>query len=343
MKSDPNSLERLRERERLKYMKKKEKGQVRPTSNMNPREKWLKRKSWKKNSQTYRDKQGVLRKNLTRLLDITPPPSPGPSFQNVRENREEQQREEHRRLSSIAQRKRQLRRRRAILYAIISKLQKSVDDERRKGEKFRKRYQRLAKKVQSSPEAKVSELLENIQVPDTVKKRLIFSEKRWKNLKDQYRKELKKLPAPRSGDPGDNVQSTWQFFSQMNFLRFEILRNSSDTNLRINNDGDQSSSTMSLPLFSPHTEINSQESVITETDVRSPTEDDDVTIETPTNSQLLMNASTSSSRPRKRKTANDIRTEMLELEKKRLLLLEKDNRILTQHSQVKINHKTITT
>lgn len=158
---------------------------------MNPREKRLKRKSWKKNSQTYRDKQGVLQKNLTRLLDITPPPSPGPSFQNVRENREEQQREEHRRLSLIAQRKRQLRRRRAILYAKISKLQKSVDDERRKGEKFRKRYQKLAKKVQSSPEAKVSELLGNIQVPKTVKKRLIFSEVISRQLTDHYKDQNK--------------------------------------------------------------------------------------------------------------------------------------------------------
>lgn len=162
--------------------------------------------------------------------------------------------------------------------------------------------------------------------------------KRWKNLKDQYRKELKKLPAPRSGDPGDHVQSTWQFFSQMNFLRFEILPNNSDTNLRMNNDNSQLSNTMSLPLSSPHTETDSQESVIKETDVHSPIDtvniqqpstcDDEIrlitTIETPTNPPLLMNTSASTPRPQKRKTANDIRTEMLELEKKRLLLLEKD-------------------
>lgn len=58
--------------------------------------------------------------------------------------------------------------------------------------------------------------------------------------------------------------------------------------------------------------------------------DDDVctitTIETPTNTSSSMNTSTSSSSSRllKRKTANEIRMVMLELEKKRSLLLAKD-------------------
>lgn len=155
-------------------------------------------------------------------------------------------------------------------------------------------------------------------------------------MKDQYRKELKKLPAPRSGDPGDNIQSTWQFFHQMNLLRFEILPDNSDTNLTT--EDSQLPNTFSMS--SPSTEINSSQPVIRETDINlsSPTDsvntqelssigDDEVctitTIETPTNTPLSMNTSTSSSssRPLKRKTANDIRMEMLELEKKTVIVV----------------------
>lgn len=155
--------------------------------------------------------------------------------------------------------------------------------------------------------------------------------KRWKNLKDQYRKELKKIPTPRSGDPGDNIQSTWQFFQQMNFLRFEILPDNSDTNLTTV-DCQLPNTSMSSPCI----ETNSSDSVIRESDINlcSPTDsvnaqeltspsvgDDEVRT---TNTPLSINTASSSSRSLKRKTANDIRMEMLELEKKRLLLLEKD-------------------
>ncbi|KAL3269275.1 hypothetical protein HHI36_008353 [Cryptolaemus montrouzieri] len=56
LKNSPKSLEKLREKERLKYLKKKEKGQVKsfkiPERNLN------------------------VRKNLARLMNETPPASP---------------------------------------------------------------------------------------------------------------------------------------------------------------------------------------------------------------------------------------------------------------------------
>nr|CAH7729062.1 unnamed protein product [Callosobruchus chinensis] len=75
MKANPVTLEILREKERIKYLK-KEKGQVRPISTMSSRERRQKRKNWKKNIQTYRNKTAKVRKNLAGLLDETPPPSP---------------------------------------------------------------------------------------------------------------------------------------------------------------------------------------------------------------------------------------------------------------------------
>ncbi|KAI8442439.1 hypothetical protein MSG28_005952 [Choristoneura fumiferana] len=185
MKSDPTSFEVLREKERLKYLKKKEKGQVKPISNMSSRERRVKRKTWKKNSQTYRDNRAKVRKNLTRLLDETPPPSPGPVIEVDIQNNNEV------RGLVAARRRRQLRKRRAALYAKIAKLQTKLKYVLREKEKYRKRCQRQIKNVQTSPEAKVSALLKNVQVSDLVKKKLLLSEVITKQLKNKY-KNLKK-------------------------------------------------------------------------------------------------------------------------------------------------------
>ncbi|GBP80109.1 hypothetical protein EVAR_55927_1 [Eumeta japonica] len=176
MKSDPVSLEVLRGKERVKYLKKREKGQVKLISTMSSREKRQKRKNWKKNSQTYRYKTAKVRKNLAKLLDETPHPSSGLVIQNNNEVRN---------LAAI-RRRQQLRRRTAIFYSKISRLQERLNREIRNKEKYRKRCQRLIKNNQTSPEAKVSALLKNIKVPEVVRKKLILSEVLTKQLKDRY-------------------------------------------------------------------------------------------------------------------------------------------------------------
>lgn len=55
--------------------------------------------------------------------------------------------------------------------------------------------------------------------------------KRWKHLKDQYRKELKKKPVTKSGAPTENWVSSWQYFNRMYFLKDELLREKSTDNL----------------------------------------------------------------------------------------------------------------
>ncbi|KAL4709410.1 hypothetical protein ACJJTC_001206 [Scirpophaga incertulas] len=56
--------------------------------------------------------------------------------------------------------------------------------------------------------------------------------KKWKNLKDHYRKEFKKNLAPRSGDAGNvNQPSNWQYFSQLRFLQDEVVPNVTEGNL----------------------------------------------------------------------------------------------------------------
>lgn len=52
-KNCPESLEKLKEKERLKYLKKKEKGQAKSVSAMSSRERRHKRKQWRLNSLKY--------------------------------------------------------------------------------------------------------------------------------------------------------------------------------------------------------------------------------------------------------------------------------------------------
>ncbi|CAH0547526.1 unnamed protein product [Brassicogethes aeneus] len=174
------TLEKLREKERLKYLLKKEKGQVKLVGDMNSREKRQKRKQWKLNSSVYRIKKANLRKNL-RLLDETPPaslaPFAEPSIQNNSVNRD-----------AIAMRRRRLlRNRRAIMYAKIANLEIKLKEEVKRREKYRKRCVRMNKQNKTySPEAKVTKLLKNIKVPEIVKKKLLFSELLTKELTQSY-------------------------------------------------------------------------------------------------------------------------------------------------------------
>lgn len=175
MKNNAESLEKLREKERIKYMKKKEKGQVKLVIAMNAREHRQKRKQWKKNSTVYRDNKARARKTLQRILDDTPPPSPTLGLQLRREDLADRNR-------------RQKRRRRAMLYARIVKLKKEVTNAVKLSEKYKKRYLRLKTKNADpeSPTTKVNVLLKNVQVPDIVKKKLLFGEALSKDLKTSY-------------------------------------------------------------------------------------------------------------------------------------------------------------
>ncbi|CAB3224501.1 unnamed protein product [Arctia plantaginis] len=94
--------------------------------------------------------------------------------------------------------------------------------------------------------------------------------KKWKNLKDAYRKELRKTATSRSGDPGpddENSMSQWKYFTLMTFLKEEFMPAENESNLTENEyqDLDASSqsefqSTLSAPSslenLRPREEVN---------------------------------------------------------------------------------------
>lgn len=176
-------MEKLREKERLKYLNKKKKGQVKSVSAMNSQERRQKRKQCRLNSLKYREKNHNVRKNLARLMNETPPVSPVPSAEpsshvNAVKN------------DTVAlRRRRQLRNRRGILYGRIAKLRQNLKEEVKKSERYRKRYTRLNNRIKlSSHERRAKNLIKNTKLSETIKKKLIFSEIVTKQLAQSYAK-----------------------------------------------------------------------------------------------------------------------------------------------------------
>ncbi|GBP14833.1 hypothetical protein EVAR_75424_1 [Eumeta japonica] len=106
--------------------------------------------------------------------------------------------------------------------------------------------------------------------------------KKWKNIRDQFMKEFKKIPVCRSGDAGtDENTSRWPYFQMMLFIKDDVTPELNEGNLDQPTDGNS----------------NDNE--------RSPTP------------QSIAGSSTSTQyTSTKRKQAQDLRQEFMELEKK---------------------------
>ncbi|CAG4946603.1 unnamed protein product [Parnassius apollo] len=128
--------------------------------------------------------------------------------------------------------------------------------------------------------------------------------KKWKNLRDTYSKELKKIPKSRSGDSFSNYEPAWKYFTLLGFLKDEYMHLTAESNLDV---GD------SEIIDSGDDDDISVEVLLNE--VRSPP--------SPTRTSSPMEPSTSSSK-RKRQNIQDIRAEYLEIEKKKPKILEND-------------------
>ncbi|XP_023027407.2 uncharacterized protein isoform X1 [Leptinotarsa decemlineata] len=123
--------------------------------------------------------------------------------------------------------------------------------------------------------------------------------KKWKNLRDTYNKELKKIPKPRSGDLPLNYEPAWKYFTLLGFLKDEYMPLAAESNL---DEGD---------------------SVILDNE-----DNDDMSIEvinevkSPCRASSPIEPSTSNSQNSKRR--QNIQAQYLEIEKKKLKLLEND-------------------
>lgn len=129
--------------------------------------------------------------------------------------------------------------------------------------------------------------------------------RKWKNIKDHYRKELKKIPPTRSGDAANDFVSSWKHFRQMSFMRDQIQPSRSESNITteltsdsdVNDDTQNSFRSVASPLSS-------------------------IAVSSPAHSPALSSVASTSSRGKRKKSANELRSEFLKIEKQRLLLLQ---------------------
>ncbi|CAH2011939.1 unnamed protein product [Acanthoscelides obtectus] len=76
----------------------------------------------------------------------------------------------------------------------------------------------------------------SLQVVDDLKKK-------WKNLRDTYSKELRKMSESRSGDSSSNHEPSWKYFTLLGFLKDQFMHLTAESNLdegdsEIINNGD---------------------------------------------------------------------------------------------------------
>lgn len=153
IKNDPVLLADYKEKERLKYLKNKEKGQRKCVKDMTPREHRIARKNWVAYSSEYRKKQKI-RKNSDKYLDQnTPPTSEDEIIPEVPVINKERQAEARRR--SIVQRKK----RNSILKRkdlLIENLKKKLASEQQRN--IRLKHRMIKEKEALTPKSKILEM-----------------------------------------------------------------------------------------------------------------------------------------------------------------------------------------
>ncbi|KPI91724.1 hypothetical protein RR46_15228 [Papilio xuthus] len=126
--------------------------------------------------------------------------------------------------------------------------------------------------------------------------KVVDLKKKWKNLRDHYRKELKRCSVSRSGDPdGERYESSWKYFHNMSFTKDELIPVASEVNVKEEEKDSEDDNSASA------------EEDYTETNVESKKEQD---------TEQIGNE--------RKRTAQDLRQEYLEIEKKKLKLLESE-------------------
>lgn len=73
-KSDPINLAEYKEKQKLQYLRKKEKGQRKNVEDMTPREQRMTRKKWKNYSLDYRQRKQLLKQTTNNFIRQNTPP-----------------------------------------------------------------------------------------------------------------------------------------------------------------------------------------------------------------------------------------------------------------------------
>ena len=156
------------QKERNRYQKRKDKGDIKLVADMTEREKRSARRMWKLRKQNERNRNRVSTMELN-----TPPHSPGPFPIQM----------------NLTRGRQRVRRDRSKAYREIAKLKQTVDNQRRTIEKYRKRLYRRSQRTKDldSPRTKTASMLRGQRVSMPVKKTLLFHHVLVKGVTEKYK------------------------------------------------------------------------------------------------------------------------------------------------------------
>lgn len=186
IKNDPQKREELREKERLKYLKKKEKGTRKLVENMTSREHREAKKKWRKHCRKYRNKKKVLA-NITN------------SF--MRENTPDSDASNSCRMSTSEVPelvKTKIDRNKLLRHKIKKKKDEEIKALKKKVLKYKKRLSRLKMKenTKDTPNTKLQKMADTPECRKDLVKRALFGEVLKQQLQDNF-SEMKTLKEKR--------------------------------------------------------------------------------------------------------------------------------------------------
>lgn len=172
IKENPALRAEAARKEHERYLQRKAKGQIKSIKEMTKREQRSKRKQWRENTRKKRQKtfqqDEMLEEKNEPTLSISTP-SVGYFEVNPQST-----------TSSCASRgRKRVRRDRSSVVRRCKKLEQQLKLEKRKSEKYRKKYYRLSNQMQeksNSPRSKVNKYLKTKPSLKSIRKKLIFSE-----------------------------------------------------------------------------------------------------------------------------------------------------------------------
>lgn len=192
LKEDPVKYEERLKRDRERYIKKKERGVVKPIADLSKREQRKRRRQWRTNQRNYREKMNKGLKVQAYLSTTTPPnspdsvqpehdvdppltppspTSPSPSAQH---------------LSQKQRGRKKVLRNRSKVYAALYKSKAMLGKALQKAEMYRKRYDRLMKKVKQADSPNAKSKKQMATPPHTLRRTLVFHNALLAELRDRY-------------------------------------------------------------------------------------------------------------------------------------------------------------
>ncbi|KAG5877761.1 hypothetical protein JTB14_033588 [Gonioctena quinquepunctata] len=190
IKNDPIKLAEYKEKQRLQYLKKEEKGQRENIKGRTPREQRLTRKEWKKYSSKYRQQKQLLKNNTNNFVRQNTPsttddeaqPMVGELIRSI-VNEDRRANEAKRRSErQIKFRNKQLKE----MKAMVPELKTELNNRRQNYRRVKRQLKKIVKSVEKTPKTRIEEMSEDITKNKELVKKALFGEVIKIQLEENY-------------------------------------------------------------------------------------------------------------------------------------------------------------